>query len=161
MKYDTLSKNILRFIEPLGIKKVKFGNTFNYNSLTKEVEYTIFSFESDKYLIDYVNNTYEIDITPWYFIFSLLHEVGHHNTLSKLTEEDYKYEFVMRNFLRSRYCYLAPEEINNWYFNLPAEKMATEWAIDYIDNNLKKCWDFQRKCFGLMKHWYKKKGLAC
>ena len=88
MKYDTLSKNILRFIEPLGIKKVKFGNTFNYNSLTKEVEYTIFSFESDKYLIDYVNNAYEIDITPWYFIFSLLHEVGHHNTLSKLTEEE-------------------------------------------------------------------------
>ena len=146
MYASTLEKKISKFVRRFGIKRTFCTNYFEYRNGI--IKFTILSHPLDETFIDFVNNKYNTDITSWYFIFSILHEVGHHVTLSTLSEDDLKWEYVIRTFGN-----LTNEE----YFNLPSEDLANKWAIDYILNHQQECWDFQRKCSKIMRHIYKKK----
>jgi hypothetical protein len=70
----------------------------------------------------------EIDIV----LLSLLHEFGHHETYYLLTEE----EEVEEKFMRMLYQGIG-ENVTG-YFNLPSERMATEWALDFAEKNIDK-----------------------
>lgn len=70
----------------------------------------------------------EIDIV----LLSLLHEFGHHETYYLLTEE----EEVEEKFMRMLYQGIG--EGVNGYFNLPSERMATEWALKFAEKNIDK-----------------------
>lgn len=86
-----------------------------------------------------------------YFLFSLLHEVGHHYTLKDLTEEDLKYETFCREVLNCSDD--SPEEVNEVYFNLPAEILATQWALEYMLSNQEWCAKALRKIYEAMRHF--------
>ena len=86
-----------------------------------------------------------------YFLFSLLHEVGHHYTLGDLTEEDLEYETFCREVLS--YSDDAPKEVNEAYFNLPAEILATQWALTYMINNQEWCAKASRKIYEAIRHF--------
>ena len=70
----------------------------------------------------------EIDIV----LLSLLHEFGHHETYYLLTEE----EEVEEKFMRMLYQGIGQDVAG--YFNLPSERMATEWALDFAEKNIDK-----------------------
>ena len=70
----------------------------------------------------------EIDIV----LLSLLHEFGHHETYYLLTEE----EEVEEKFMRMLYQGIGHDVTG--YFNLPSERMATEWALDFAEKNIDK-----------------------
>lgn len=78
----------------------------------------------------YVRENFKIDFLSEIsdFMFGFLHEIGHFLTITK---ELYDEDRMMRN---SYYAFLNSEKEN--YFNLPAEKAATAWALDYLVNNL-------------------------
>ena len=86
-----------------------------------------------------------------YFLFSLLHEVGHHYTLGSLTEEDLKYESFCREVLS--YSDDTPKEVNEAYFNLPAEILATQWALEYMLNNQEWGAKASRKIYEAVRHF--------
>ena len=86
-----------------------------------------------------------------YFLFSLLHEVGHHYTIGDLTEEDLKYETFCREVLSCSND--TPEEVNEAYFNLPAEILATQWALEYMLNNQEWCAKAFRKIYEAIRHF--------
>lgn len=86
-----------------------------------------------------------------YFLFSLLHEVGHHYTLENLTEEDLKYESFCREILSCSDN--TPKEVNKAYFNLPAEILATQWALEYMINNQEWCAKVTRKIYEAVRHF--------
>lgn len=70
----------------------------------------------------------EIDIV----LLSLLHEFGHHETYYLLTEE----EEVEEKFMRMLYQGIGENVAG--YFNLPSERMATEWALKFAEKNIDK-----------------------
>lgn len=90
-----------------------------------------------------------------YWLFSLLHEVGHAVTLSDLTYEDLEFEYYMREILENGWLD-STEETSTVYFTLPAEILATEWAINFMNNNKEWTNKKLRKVFESLRHFYKK-----
>lgn len=148
----TLEKRIRKFCKKFGIKTAFATEQFSYLPEKEVVTFTVLKYSEDDKLIKYINEKYNTDIGPWYFVFCLLHEIGHHMTLSNLSDEEYAFEQLMRKEVLN--IIEVPNEI---YFTLPAEVMATEWALKYIMNHAQECWDFQRKCHAIMKHIVNKK----
>lgn len=63
------------------------------------------------------------------FLMSFFHEIGHHYTLNWLTKKEDKKCDKIKATLDG-----AIEEDNYTYFNLIDEKLATDWAIEYINS---------------------------
>ena len=148
MYASTLEKKITKFVRKFGIKRAYCKGDFMYfENGTVFFSITRIPRHHPDY-VEFINNKYEINIVPWFFIFSLLHEVGHHMTIPQLTEEQKMYEYTMR---------MMKDLDQKTYLNLPAEDLANKWAIDYITNHQQECWDFQKKCSKIMRHIYKKK----
>ena len=146
MYASTLEKKVTKFVRRFGIKRAFCTDAFEYQNGV--INFTILSHPLDETFIDFINNKYNTDIAAWHFIFSLLHEVGHHVTFPVLSEDDLKWEYVIRMF---------GNPTNEEYFSLPAEDLANRWAINYIEKHPQECWDFQNKCYKIMRHIFKKK----
>lgn len=81
------------------------------------------------------------------FIYSLFHEIGHSQTLESLAEEDYNYSWDRK----------ADPEITNYeYFRLPNEIVASQWAVDYINNNAEEIEEFWNGLQPLLMKFYNK-----
>lgn len=158
MKSTTLDNNISRFVRKFGVKRARMGNQFVYLANTQTMNYTVLQYETDEDYIEYLNSTYEIDVRPWYFVFCILHEVGHHMTIGELSEEDYTFEYIMRKHLLGMID--DQKKVNELYFQMPAEDLANRWAIEYIAAHPEECWRFQWKCYSIMRHLFKKKSFA-
>ena len=79
---------------------------------------------------------------------ALLHEIGHH-ACGECEYEDYDREEELK-FIRT-----LPYEMRNlFYFLLPDEMDATNWAIEWLQNpnNRKIAKQFEKKFFNLMKN---------
>jgi len=76
---------------------------------------------------------------------SLLHEIGHFMTEDDI-DDDYDRIEVLKELHKK---YKTLEAINNAYFNLPDESMATDWAIGWLNNgdNRKVAKKFEKKFF--------------
>lgn len=92
------------------------------------------------------------DIKCDIFLISFLHELGHHETLDEISDEDMRFSMdtketisqVLNQEKADVAFALAPvdgkikEAMYDLYFSLPDESAATLWAIDYIRNNAEK-----------------------
>lgn len=96
--------------------------------------------------IDRLNPTVKMDS----FLWGLLHELGHHETMDEIEETEYNY------------CQQVKEQINNQevdaveYYDLIDERLATEWAVRYADAHaleLKKWWEEEMQ--PAIMHFYK------
>lgn len=154
MKTTTLDKKITRYCKKFGIKKVTSSDEFTYYPETETINYTMYLYETDLQFINLVNEKYSVDIRPWYFIFCLLHEVGHHLTLDELTEEDLLNDLFLRQIVIPNIE--NTDKCGRAYINLIAEDLATSWAINYIDTHLEECKLMQNKFLKIMAHYEKK-----
>lgn len=68
-------------------------------------------------------------ISLW--LLSVLHEIGHIQTHDEELEEDYNFCVDFLNELRLN-NEITNKEQNEYYVRLDLEKMATQWAIDYV-----------------------------
>lgn len=152
---ETLEKKIKKYCNKFGINNVFCSDSFVYYPKNKTIYFTVYRYVNDENLIEFINKKYNVDISDWFFIFSLLHEIGHHKTMHKLTKADINYEMSVNDFLS--FCDEDEKTKNLIHFNLPAEDLADRWAIDYIKNNLDECWNFQQKCLKIIEHIYNKK----
>ena len=111
--------------------------------------------ELEEIHIDWIKKTYKKDLSdPYiYWFFSLLHEVGHAVTLWELTDEDLEFEYTIRTALENGWIEDDSSEV---YFNLPAEKLATEWALDTIYYNKKWAAKKIHRIYESLNHFYKK-----
>lgn len=153
MYSTTLDKHIAKYCKKFGIENVFCDKEFAYYSEKEAISYTIFCYTTDETFINAVNEKYNVDITNFSFIFSLLHEIGHHMTIDELTEEDMENEI----FARSIIPLLDDSERMEAYMNLTAEDLATSWAIDYIDSHIEECIKVQKRFLKIIDHIYKKK----
>ena len=71
-------------------------------------------------------------------LISILHEVGHFQTFNQiLWEERNEQEEVLTRLYDLDL--LTYEELNFAYWDMPNERLATMWAIDFYKNNKKYC----------------------
>lgn len=88
------------------------------------------------------------------FLLAFFHELGHHETMDLLEEEDYIFSQDVKGTLT------ASDKDCEIYFNLPDEIEATLWAIDYINANeeiIKKLKKSIDKAIQLCYYNYRKK----
>lgn len=145
-----LENKIAKILKPFGVK-VAMYKQFLYSE--GWVFFTPFEDPSiGNHHRGWIAENYGIEMNASaYFLFSLLHEVGHHMTIKDMTEEDLDYETFCRNVLSCADG--TPEEINEAYYNLPAEILATEWALTYMVNNPTWCKKAYGKMFKAIRHF--------
>jgi hypothetical protein len=73
-----------------------------------------------------------------FILISILHEIGHIETYTEELEEERNKMYSMYSFLNKQGI-MSTEELNNLYFEIPDEKNATLWGLNYYVNNKEKC----------------------
>jgi len=151
---EMLDKKLTDFAENFGIESVNLGEDFCYSPASETITYTIYWQDNDDEFISLVDEKYNADIHDWFFIFSLLHEIGHHETWDELTQEDLDNDLLLRNAI----AFFDNQGLA--YINLKAEHLATSWALDFIENNSEEVWKFQSECWEIIQKIYEEKGLT-
>ena len=137
-----------------GIDFFELSDEFCYYSGEEKITYTITWQDQDDEFIELVNEKYNANIQPWFFVFCILHEIGHHETIDDLTEEELANDVLLRNSIQFF------EHQGRAYINLKAEDLATSWALNFISKNEEPLWEIQTHCWELMEKIYEEKGLT-
>ena len=119
---------------------------FAYDPVSDTVFWTlVVSEQNDKDFHDFFYSLgckVEADV----FILSILHEIGHSQTLRYLSDEEYNYSQDRK-----------AEKLSNYeYFNLPDEIEATKWAVNYLNENADKVEAFWNELQPLIMEFYKR-----
>ena len=136
---DELNSLVEKFVKPFGCK-AEMNTDFAYYPMEEVVTWSIFMTESsDKYFNEFVQKEYP-EVTADIFLWSLLHEVGHHMTYHEWSNKEQDFcdeiketasELVNREGIdlrTERYSYFL-------YFSAPDERRATEWAKHYMETH--------------------------
>lgn len=156
-----LNKVVSAQLKPFGISKAKLGAEYSYTFADKSVRFTIAEGVEDELFKEFVLERFNYHISSD-FIFSLLHEVGHHKT-DKIISDDI-FAICAREKVDIDKRLQATEDdneaeirkINYQYFNLPDEFLATAWAVNYAKKHPKKCAKMWRKCEKALHKFYAK-----
>ena len=129
-----LNKAVSAQLAQFGIKDAKLSTEYSYLWEKERVTYKLTETIEDELFNAFVLERfgYKVENT---FIFSLLHEVGHHLANDEIegaicefcNDEKDRIEKVMK----TADAYDEIKEIEYQYFNLPDEIMATQWAVNY------------------------------
>lgn len=138
----------------------EMGIEFDYVFTKNLVHYSLAIPQSQNDLWEeFLKDTFNFDLGENVFLLSLLHEIGHHETMEDLTEfwdidslEKEVIQYKVNNNLEGKKPYFD-------YFNLPLEYAATEWAINYYNSNKQKL----DKAFSILinniRHFYKRNNI--
>ena len=158
LKIKLLDRAISKQFEPFGVKKVVSSDDFAYFYYKKIITYSIMEDISNKWYMDFVKKTF--GYTPKdEFIFSLLHELGHHFTMDSVDLmvdaycQDEKARIDEELKLANPYQQKA---ISMKYFALPDEYVATKWAVDYERNHPQKVEKMRKEIYSALNKFYKR-----
>lgn len=134
---------------------------FHYKSLItyKLTENTIEDELFNSFVFDRFN--YHVENS---FIFSLLHEVGHHQANDEIVGDILDFclqekERIDKAMLTAD-AYDEIKELEYQYFALPDEIMATQWAVNFARNNALECDVMWENIKTALLKFYEKNGLT-
>lgn len=90
------------------------------------------------------------------FVLSFLHEIGHYYTIEDF-DDDYDTIVAQKQGLAIDYDTDSDQEIvekNFTYWELPIEKAATDWAIDFYNKHFEEMQIFLKKCLQVISEFY-------
>ena len=135
-----LNKAIQTEVKMFGIEDIRMAD-WGYYSNDYSIEYTLFENRiEDELFLDFVKERFNYKPLN-NFMLSLFHEIGHHYTYDEATESDIIYDFCQaeKNRIENEMQFVKSEKdakrLEYQYFNLPDEIIATQWAVDYMQNN--------------------------
>lgn len=137
----------------------EFGEEFCYWHDDATIFYNlIIGTLSDMTWTEYVKEVFNYTIEN-IFVFSLLHEIGHHFTMDNFTRKDYnaehkkiaKIEASLKDSEDDDFDKILYKE----YFDLPMEKAATAWAVKYARKNKTQLFYFWKKLEKALKEFYR------
>ena len=138
-KLDRLVQNFVRKVSTDKSLKAFLDTDFNYYYYSKKVGYSILVSERmDSLFLEYAF-LHGLKVDCGIFALSLLHEVGHHMTIEGIDQSTYDFCQEVKETLTDS------DEDANVYFDLEDERLATKWAIDYINTHVKEVEDFTVK----------------
>jgi len=136
-----------------------FIESFGYNPV-EDVEFSMDT-ESDLifYTLDEPDNSpanvalkrylkEEFHISVPMLLFSILHEIGHFETLGKITQKEIDIDTATKGIIElaygayrgdDNYCFFKA------YWDLKMEYLANEWAVNFVKSNTEECAEFYGK----------------
>ena len=140
---EKVNQIIDSFVNQFGLRS-EMGTDFSYYYPINKITWSFFmTEESNKSFEKFVENTFP-DINCNTFIWSLLHEIGHHETIDNWTgDEQYIFD-SMKEDLEDRLLEEKEFDICTEYYSVPDEFEATTWAAEYIRDHepeLRLFWD--------------------
>lgn len=154
-----LESKVNKFLAPFNLKS-KLGDEFAYFFVSEIVQFSIAITErSDAEYIKFIKNEFDYDV-PNMFLFSFLHEVGHHMTNDELEEEDFEEDEFQKFEISEHMNDDNYEEYSLKYFHCPTEFLANEWAIDYYRNHEEEVNRKGKEMIKAFKHFYKINGVT-
>ena len=124
------------FLRPFGVKSL-LGKDFAYYPVTEQVQFTIVMEErADRVFAQFIAETFQYKVKDM-FLFSLLHEVGHHLTLEDFEDDEIEKEWKHKSKIEWEIDDTNYDEKLMEYFNLPSEYAATAWAVSYMRDHEK------------------------
>lgn len=153
-----LNKAVTKQLSPFGITKAECGAEYAYYFTKQKVTFSLVETDSDiayrEFVAERFGYTPEND-----FIFSLLHEIGHHKANDNITDDVYQFCLDEKARIEKEIKTATTErekELNWQYFNLPDEIMATQWAVKYAEAHPKKVRKMWKKCEKAIHKFYAK-----
>lgn len=148
IKLNKILNDFLKEYECEVSPEEKFSYCDEYNLITYTLNKPTFS---DKCFYDNFVNRLNLPTIDNDFVFSLLHELGHHETFDFFDDDDWDIYYntvemlekkiaiiginVLYNTIDEEDSFPLLKELNQCYYNLEIEKLATEWAVNFIKNN--------------------------
>ena len=144
LKMKWLDRQISKQFKHFGIK-CRYADDFAYFYYKKIVSYSIQEDITNKWYMDFVEKTFKYKPINC-FVFSFLHEIGHHFTMDDIDceidafcqEEKARIDEEIKNANVYQRRGLSMK-----YYALPDEYIATKWAVEYEKNHreeVKKIW---------------------
>jgi len=124
----------------------KLGSDWVYYNIKSKVEFSLLVNEDAcKTWQNWIAERYDFD-TDNLIMLSMLHEIGHHVTLNNFiinkedrwNQEVKDVEDIENTLAKSFLLPQQKEKLQKAYHSLPAEILATEWAINFWQNNKKR-----------------------
>ena len=134
---EKLNSIIEDFVKPFNCK-VEVDTDFAYYPNEKIVTWSPFIMDkADRYFNEYVKENYS-NIKADIFLWSLLHEVGHHMTYNMWSDELIKKfnetKLYAEELLKKEDLTAQQEKISYFvYFSTSDEDCATKWAAEYME----------------------------
>lgn len=146
---DKIEQVLNAFLEPFECS-VKLDTDFCYLYEDSVIGYALVT--SEKNNNAFLANAKKLfpTITADIFLWSFLHELGHHETIEEITDKETEISMYVKNHLDD-----YPEaERNNIYFNLPDENAATTWAGEYMLDHTAEVAKLWKTLQPLLKNFY-------
>ncbi len=146
-KTNEIDETLHNFFEQFGLD-IDFclDCDFNYYIYEQKIGYAfVVSEKHDQWYREYVASLDSAVANSDIFLLSLFHEVGHHMTIDDFSDWELKRYFNRKKVSKdNKQAYFR-------YFNSKIEKVATLWAIDFMNDNsaeIAKMWEeLQQKIF--------------
>lgn len=155
---NKITKIINDFLKPFDATAA-MGSDFSYWYYDNKIQYTLVMPENSK---DYfIENFHRLapDINCDAFLISILHELGHHETLDLIDDKEYELccdiKYELQEKIDGEVTEEEEAEIHQQYFNLPDEREATTWAINYIREHTEEVEKFWKKLSKAIMRFYK------
>lgn len=153
LKGVTEINNILNeFLEQFDCS-ADIGEDFCYWGHLSEINYAfVVSSNNDIWFKEFAHSlmpNLDCDI----FLLSFFHELGHHETIDDIEDDVLKDCWKVKGELNKKK--VSTKEDNFRYFNLPDEKSATEWGLQYMMNHQEEVAELWRKLQPAILNFYR------
>ena len=79
-----------------------------------------------------------------FVLWTLLHELGHYFTLDDIDTDEDLFTRVLCSIVSKSVADEVPN-VQDLYYNIPSEWVATEWAIEFITDNWELCTEIAKE----------------
>lgn len=138
---------------------MKLDADFYYHTEKEKVFFSLLVSErSDRCFKTFINRNYQFEVSSdiELFVISVLHEIGHHKTIFKMPDYVYNFSEDEENRIHAELKKNDTDEIYSRYFYLPAEIIATDWAMKWVKKHPKKFKALAEEVQSLLNDFYAK-----
>lgn len=116
--------------------KTELSTDFAYGEDNEIIYFGFFITENSECVWNKLVEKWGLKTNYGTFVGCFLHELGHHHTLYLCSNFEYVYSMIVKQVIK---ILPFPKLRNRIYFSLPIEKIATQWAIHYMNTHPYEC----------------------
>ena len=133
--YNAISRELESWLLDNGFEEVKvgFGSDFSYYLAKSYIQYSLMVPSNTTEDFERVLADLGCKIKVDQFYSSFLHELGHHETYELLEDDEIDFSESEKNRIRA--TMESDHEVNMTYYYLPDEIIATQWAVDFMNEH--------------------------
>lgn len=147
-----IDKIINKFLEPFECT-ARLSTDFGYYHTENLITYALV--ETEKGRASFMQSVERLKptVTADVFLWSLLHEIGHHETMDYMTDKEEK----LSNKIKEEVAQTKRPYAD--YYNAPDEKLATTWAVEYAETHTEELLTFWNKLQKAIMDFYKENNI--